>query len=470
MKLSDRFTHSSMLQRLLYTGRITGSSWLRDIHQPRRESKGLLHVANNLVLHLHPASVPAAALRFTYTWGLGGMSAVLILILAVTGILLMFRYDARVDYAYISIQTLETEVIYGSLVRSLHHWSANFLVVATFLHLLRVFFTGSYKQGRALNWTIGVVLFILALAGNFTGYLLPWDQLAYWAITVSTTLMSYIPVVGAGLRTLFLGGPQVGQAALSNFYALHVVVVPTVIFILMSYHFWKVRKNGGISQPIHQEEERPERLATIPHLVSVELAAALVLIALVLLVSMQFPAPLGQIANPVMSPNPAKAAWYFLGLQELLLHMNPSAALILVGLAVVAIVSVPHIDRDEKDIGIYFRSANGRRAALLGSVIALNLTPLMVILDEYWIDLSAWLPGWPAFLTVGVIPLAATLGAFVLLYAGLRVLKLNGNERANHSEALLGVFAFTITALIILTVVGVFFRGPNMALVLPFIF
>jgi hypothetical protein len=183
---------------------------------------------------------------------------------------------------------------------------------------------------------------------------------------------------------------------------------------------------------------------------------------------MQIPAPLGQIANPVTSPNPAKAAWYFLGLQELLLHMQPLAALCLIAVLGIVVFFFPQADKNEKDIGIYFRSPIGRRTAFLGALLALNLTPLMVILDEYWIDLPGWVPNWPATLTVGVIPFAATLGAFGLVYAALRLIEIKNKEKANHSEALLGVFTFAVTGLLILTAVGIFFRGPNMALVLPF--
>lgn len=432
------------------------------------EPARLLQAANNLVLHLHPASIPAPALRFTYTWGLGGIATVLVLMLALSGLLLMFHYDARVDNAYISIQAIESQVPFGSLIRGVHHWSANLLVVVTALHLLRVYFTASYKQGRRANWIIGLVLFFLALVANFTGYLLPWDQLAYWAITVSTSLIAYLPLVGGMIRTAILGGPQVRQVALSNFYALHVVFIPAVLIILMAYHFWKVRKNGGISQPIRPEQEREARVATIPHLVNVEYAAALAVVVVVLLWAMLVPAPLGSIANPVSSPNPAKAAWYFVGLQELLLHMHPLAAMGLVAVMGLALLAAPSIDRDERDIGVYFRSPLGRRSALLGAILGANVTPLLVVLDEYWIDLPGWLPNWPSFLTSGLMPWGLAVIILALVYAFLRVLALRGKQRANHSEALLGVFTFVAASLILLTVIGQFFRGQNMALVLPF--
>jgi quinol-cytochrome oxidoreductase complex cytochrome b subunit len=431
---------------------------------PSRDS----HVRNNLILHLHPSRVPAQALRFTYTWGLGGISVVLVLLLGLTGLLLMFRYDPRVEYAYVSIQQLETEVMFGSFVRAVHHWSANFLVIASFLHLVRVFLTGSFKQGRSVNWIIGLVLFVIVLAGNFTGYLLPWDQLSYWAITVSTSLMAYIPLLGTAVRNFFLGGPQVGQAALSNFYALHVVFMPALLLGFLAYHLWKVRKNGGISQPLLKEDEKPEFKATNPHLVNIELAAGLVVVVVVGLYAMLNPAPLGSIANPMVSPNPAKAAWYFLGLQELLLHMHPLAVMSLLAVAVIALAITPWIDRDFRDIGIYFRSAIGKRAAVFGALLASYLVPLAVILDEFWYDLPGWLPGVHTNITVGVIPFLITISVFVGIYFLLKSGLLFKIEKTNHSEAMLGVFAFMMTGLILLTIVGIYFRGQNMALVLPF--
>ena len=226
-------------------------SWKKRLLYPAKsdDRSRMRAVANNLILHLHPTKVPAPALRWSYTWGLGGISALLALLLAVTGALLMFRYDASVERAYTSIQFLETQVFFGSLVRAIHHWSANLLIITAFLHLLRVFFTGGFKKGRATNWIVGIVLLLLVVAFNFTGYLLPWDQLAFWAITVGTSLLGYVPLVGPTLSNFLLAGPEVGQGALRNFYAIHVAVLPAVLVLLMSYHFWKVRKDGGISQP-----------------------------------------------------------------------------------------------------------------------------------------------------------------------------------------------------------------------------
>jgi quinol-cytochrome oxidoreductase complex cytochrome b subunit len=420
-------------------------------------------VANNAILHLHPTKVPARALRFTYTWGLGGMAMVLATILVLTGVMLMFRYEPSVERAYVSVQALETQVAFGSLVRGVHHWSANMLVVVAFLHLVRVFLTGGHKRKRSTNWLIGVGLLVLVLAFNFTGYLLPWDQLAYWAITVSTSLISYIPFVGPDLSHMLLGGPEVGQVALNNFYALHVAVLPVLLALTMTYHFWRVRKDGGISQPQAGAGEAVERVTTIPHLVRREFAVAAITLTGIILFSMLRSAPLGELANPTHSPNPAKAAWYFAGLQELLLHMETLAAIGLVAIVLLALAVLPRWDRRAEDVGVYFRSKVGRRAALLGAFLAVDLVPVLVVADEYWVDLPAWFPDWPAAVASGLAPLLLTLAGLLAIYLLSRLIL-----RANHSEGLVGLFSFLMVSLVVLTVVGNLFRGPNMALVLPF--
>jgi len=428
-----------------------------------KERNRILATVDNLIFHLHPPRVPADSLRFTYTWGLGGISALLVVIQIITGILLMFHYEATVERAYASIQNLETQVVFGSLFRAIHHWSANLLIITAFLHLVRVFYTGGFKQGRTANWLVGLFLLLLIMAFNFTGYLLPWDQLAYWAVTVSTSLIGYVPLAGPAISQFLLAGSEVGQAALTNFYAMHVAVLPAILVITMSYHFWKVRKSGGISQPVSNRKGRVEKLPTIPHLIRKEFAAATLVLTAIFLWAMVVAAPLEELANPTRSPNPAKAAWYFLGLQELLLHMHTLAAMILVGFVLAGMIILPYWDRQTENIGLYFRSKIGRRAALLGALLAVDLVPILVLVDEFWVDLPGQLPGWPTLVSAGLFPLLLTLAGLVVIYDGLR-----WGLKANRSESLVGLFTFVMFSLVMLTIIGVFFRGPNMALVLPF--
>ena len=175
-------------------------------------------VVDSLVLHLHPTKIPDRTLRWTYTWGLGGLAAVLMTILAFTGVILLNNYTPSAPQAYLDILKLNDNVWFGEFIRNLHHWSANLLIIIAVLHLIRVFVTGAYRPPRELNWLLGVAILLLVLGANFTGYLLPWDQLAYWAITVGTGIISYIPLIGNWLTRLILGGPEVSGNTLLNFY------------------------------------------------------------------------------------------------------------------------------------------------------------------------------------------------------------------------------------------------------------
>lgn len=423
-------------------------------------------VVDNLVLHLHPTKVPVRTLSWTYTWGLGGLSALLLMLLVITGVFLQMNYTPSPSQAYYDILALRANTWYGDLLRNLHHWSANLLVVAVVLHLLRVFFTGGHRSPRATNWIVGVVMLLLLLAANFTGYLLPWDQLAFWAITVGSSILTYIPLIGEFLSRLLLGGPEVGAETLLNFYALHISLIPISIVMLMSLHFWRVRKDGGLTMPRRVNEEgapKVERVTTIPYLVRRELVFAVVWLAIIFAWAMLVPAPLEGIANPEISPNPAKAPWYFLGIQELLLHFHPFVGAILIpGMALAALVTLPLFDLSVESTGIYFRSWRGRALSLFAVGMALLLVPAWILADEFLFDWIAWLPGWPSLVTTGVIPLA------LVLLGLLGLDKFNHKVfHANREERILFVFTFLLVALVILTIVGIFFRGAGMSLVWP---
>ena len=175
---------------------------------PKSDQERRRYLLKNLILHFRPATVPEKTLKFTLTWGLGGMAAVLIFLQLGTGLLLKFVYVPTPLDAYTSILALNNEVIFGQLIRNIHHWSANFLVPIVLLHMLRVFFTGAFHPPRQFSWIIGLGLFGLVLTANFTGYLLPYDQLAYWAVTVSTGMLEYIPAIGHRLQEIIQGGHE----------------------------------------------------------------------------------------------------------------------------------------------------------------------------------------------------------------------------------------------------------------------
>ncbi len=207
-------------------------------------------VFGNLFLHLHPVRVHLNTLRLGYTLGLGLISFYLLVILIISGILLMFYYIPSIDMAYNSMLDLEFAVSFGVVLRNMHRWAAHAMVAFVFFHMCRVFYTASYKSPREFNWVVGVCLLLLTLFLSFTGYLLPWDQLAFWAITVGTNIVTYVPWIGDELRYLMLGGTEVGQMALLRFYVLHIAVLPMVMAALVGVHFWRIRKDGGLSRPL----------------------------------------------------------------------------------------------------------------------------------------------------------------------------------------------------------------------------
>ncbi len=209
-----------------------------------------LAVMNNVFLHLHPVRVKKHAVRYTYTFCLGGVSFFLFLVLTVTGVYLMFFYVPSVTRAYQDILSIENSVAFGTFVRNMHRWGAHLMVLTVFLHMIRVFYHGAYKPPREFNWVIGVVLLFCTLWLSFTGYLLPWDQIAFWAITVGTQMATYAPLLSRESSFILLGGVEVGQGTLIRFYVMHVIAFPLIVAILMVVHFWRIRKDGGISGPV----------------------------------------------------------------------------------------------------------------------------------------------------------------------------------------------------------------------------
>ena len=430
--------------------------------QPQRR----FNLLGTLALHFRPRRVPERCLRYTLTWGLGGMAAVLVTLQLFTGILLKFAYGPVPTQAYESLVRLQEGFLFGQWVRNIHFWSANLLVVVVGLHGLRVFFTGGFHPPRRLNWVVGLGLFILVLASNLTGYLLPWDQLAYWATTICVGMLEYIPLAGSRLQQLVLGGPQIGPATLRNFFALHTAVVPILLVMLMAFHFWRVRKAGGLvipRSPAEAPDDQPTMVPTQPDLLLREAAVALATVAGVLALSLLLDAPMGQPANPGLSPNPTKAPWYFAGIQELLMHFHPSFALLIAAALMAGAFYLPYLDYRETPAGVWFASANGRRTALVAALAAAVATPLAVVLDEYAVDFSAMMPGWPPAFSLGVVPTALC----VAVVAGVYVL-MKRKFQASRLESVQAVFVFLAVGWVISTVTCVLFRGQGMKLRWPF--
>ncbi|HUV97131.1 MAG TPA: cytochrome b N-terminal domain-containing protein [Acidobacteriaceae bacterium] len=348
----------------------------------------------NVWLHIHPAKVKKESLRFRFTFYLGFITFFLFLILVTTGIALMFYYRPYPPQAYQDMKDLQFVVFMGPFLRAMHRWAAHAMVVCVFLHMCRVFYTASYKKPRQFNWVVGVLLLLITLGLSFTGYLLPWDQLAYWAITVGTNIGSYAPIIGGQVREILLGGHTVGEAALIRFYVLHVAILPSLMILLTIVHFWRIRKDGGLSRPLWKlKPKAPEALVTIgapaqsaplntvaaspdktyglmevvtgkpifetitpeeeedavfsyPYAFFREAIALMVTVTSIMAISLFFHAPLEELANPAKTPNPAKAPWYFLGLQELVSHSALLGGVVAPALMVLALLAIPYFDRN----------------------------------------------------------------------------------------------------------------------------
>jgi quinol-cytochrome oxidoreductase complex cytochrome b subunit len=410
---------------------------------------------SNLILHLHPVSIPSEALKFNRTFGLGGIAAFLMVIQVITGIMLRFYYVPFPGEAYKSVQSIMHEVSFGALIRNMHYWTATFLIVVVILHLFRTFYTEAFHGSRHNNWLIGIGLLILVVFSNFTGYLLPWDQLAYWAISVSTSMIGYFPILGESLAESIKGGKEINASALINFYTLHTGVFPATIVVLMTYHFWKVRKAGGVVVPA---DIPLKYVPSIPNLVSREFVVALVTLALIIFFSIFFNAPLKEIANPAFSPNPAKAPWYFMGIQELVLHFHPLLAVYIIPIILlIGLVWIPYFRFNENFSGKWFSTAKGKKLAVNAAIIALIFVPVLVIIDEYWNPFSEL----HVLIGNGLIPFF-----IISMLIGIYYYVLKFKIEVNKNETVMAIFTLLAVSMIILTLIGIFFRGEGMRLML----
>jgi quinol-cytochrome oxidoreductase complex cytochrome b subunit len=386
-------------------------------------------VVSNFLLHWFPAKVYKPSMDWSYSFWLGTMSAALLLLLVLSGAPLLFLYVPSVERAYASIKDIEYVVTFGSWIRSVHRFSAHLMVAVVFLHLVRVFLTGAYKNGigqgqeRQTNWVIGVGMLFLTLLLSFTGYLLPWDQLAFWAVTVGTNIASSIPLVGPAVRELLLGGRAIDQPTLIRFYVLHVLVLPGALGLLFAYHMWRVRKDGGLARadraalldrpaataPVKSKTytllgvvrgtaptvrastlEAPElTVNAVPDLTRRAAIVVLATIAVLSLIAVFLRSPLEEPANALVTPNPAKAPWYFLWLQEVVtdttIHLGSITingafigGVLLPGLLIGLLTAWPWLDRSPREAaGVWFpasrRAQNAVFLAIAAVVILLTL-------------------------------------------------------------------------------------------------
>jgi quinol-cytochrome oxidoreductase complex cytochrome b subunit len=387
-------------------------------------------IVSNFALHWFPAKVFKPSLDWSYSYWLGTVSAALFLLLVVSGLPLLFLYVPSVERAYASVKDIEWVVTFGSWIRSVHRLSAHLMVAAVFLHLVRVFLTGAYKNGagrgqrREWNWVIGVAMLLLTLFLSFTGYLLPWDQLAYWAVTVGTNIAASIPWIGPQVRELMIGGRNIDQPTLIRFYALHVIFLPAALGALFAYHMWRVRKDGGLAradrvaslrekaadEPVRTKtytllgvargiaptirtaslEARDLTVNAVPDLVRRAAVAVLGTFAVISVLASLVRSPLEEAANPLVTPNPAKAPWYFLWLQEIVTDTTFTVAgftvngaflggVILPGLLVGLLVAWPWLDRSTADAAGSWFHASRRTQNLVFLLIVLVVVALTIV-------------------------------------------------------------------------------------------
>jgi quinol-cytochrome oxidoreductase complex cytochrome b subunit len=417
--------------------------------KPRSDRESGDAIVSNFILHWFPAKTAKSSMRWSYSFWLGTASAALFLLLILSGLPLMFLYIPSVERAYASIKDVEYVVTFGSWIRSVHRLSAHLMVVTVFLHLARVFLTGAYKNGagrgqrREWNWVLGVAMLLVTLFLSFTGYLLPWDQLAFWAVTVGTNIAASIPWVGASIRELLIGGRAIEQPALIRFYALHVFVLPALLGVLFVYHMWRIRRDGGLASADHeallaeQVEVQPTPTktytllgvarGTAPTIRAITLEAphrtvnatpdlarraAIVTIgsiALISLLSVLIRSPLEAAANPLITPNPAKAPWYFLWLQEIVtdttIHLGSFTVngaflggVILPGILIVVLAAWPWLDRSSAASAGVWLPQERRLQNVVFVLVLLVIVALTIIgtfmRAPYWEFFWPW-EAWP---------------------------------------------------------------------------
>jgi quinol-cytochrome oxidoreductase complex cytochrome b subunit len=417
--------------------------------RPKSDRESGDAVTSNFLLHWFPAKTSKASMAWSYSFWLGTVTAALFLVTILSGLPLLLLYVPSVERAYQSVKDIEYVITFGRWLRAVHRVSAHGMVIFVVLHLARVFFTGAYKNGvgrnqqRQWNWAIGVVMLLVTLFLSFTGYLLPWDQLAFWAVTVGTNIASAVPLVGPQMRELLIGGRTIEQATLIRFYVLHIVFLPAGLGVLFAYHMWRVRKDGGLAK-IDQEElaevSRPVSPAptktytllgvargtspavpakalraadttvnAVPDLARRAMIVTLGTIAFISILAVFIGSPLEEPANALVTPNPAKAPWYFLWLQEVVtdttLHLGYFTingafigGVILPGLLVGLMAVWPWLDSSPAAAtGIWFprarRTQNLVFILLFAAVLVLTYVG-MELRGPYWQFYWPW-QAWP---------------------------------------------------------------------------
>lgn len=417
---------------------------------------------SQFLLHLHPKKVPAETLRFSLSFGLGGISLTLCLLLAGSGLMQLMSYEPTVQGAHDSVAQMYGAASLAGWLRNVHYWASNLLVVSVGLHLLRVLCTDAFSGIRKLNWIIGTLLLLLVLLICFTGYLLPWSQLSYWAVSIFINMAGYIPWAGKTVSGLFAGG-EVGQGTLSTFFVLHTGWLPLALIMLLGLHVWLIRKAGGLVLKI--PEQKGPLVPVKPALLVREACVGIAAVALVFMLAALFDAPVGEPAMMGVSPNPVKAAWYFMGLQEMLIHFHPVfAVFVFPALGLLAFFSLPFWQRRLEVPATWFGGAQGRRLAVTAASTGAAAAVALVVFDALFArSQAAGNLQQLSLLSRGWLPLAMAAFGLPTVY-----LFLTRQRQYPKGEVILAAWLALFAGMATLTITGIWFRGPGMQLTLPF--
>lgn len=483
-------------------------------------------IFSNLFLHIHPVRTHRWTLRKSFTFGLGIASVALFMILVTTGLFLMVYYKPSATEAYDSLKDIHYVVPGGRLMRNVHRWSAHLMVACVFGHMARVVLTASYRKPREINWLIGLGLLLLTFGLAFTGYCLPWDQLGYWATTIGANIagspsellqaldLEGAPDIGDLQRRIILGSRLVGSEVIIRFNFLHCVLLPVFTSLLLGIHFWRIRKDGGMSRP---DDIRPEELEGTPcedgaeaafpeektyglmclvegkseavgkapehtvsswqHLFTREMAIAMLAMLIVVAIGILVDAPLAERANPLVPENPAKAPWYFLGLQECVSYSAFTGGMLLPAVIVLVMAFYPFVDRKNNDTGRLLGGPGEKGtfwfSVILSTVVVIGMLAFTVYLSrlsQQSIALAAktgdkgllrgnWLRyWWPNLGQIWIILCnpGSVLFAFFSLYA---LVVLIAKKSVRHG--VIASFTCFLVSFIIMTYFATIHRGPN---------
>ncbi len=463
-------------------------------------------VFNNSVLHIHSARVHPHSLRLTTTWGLGVSLVSQFIILTVTGVLLMIYYMPSVDLAYDSMKDLHYVVPTGRLIRNIHRWASHMMVIFVILHMIRVFYTSAYKKPREFNWLVGMGLFVLTLALAFTGYILPWDQLAYWALTIAANIaaspnelahamnLPEIFYLGDTIKELMLGSAEAGQDSLIRFYTLHVIFLPILAAIAIAVHIWRIRKDGGLARPggtpttagkgtasmspsPQEAQQSPQKsyglmcvvrdrspytgqdpdetVPSWPYLLRAELLVFMLTMLVCVALGFFFDAPLREAANPAVPENPAKAPWYFLGLQEMISYSAFIGGFLIPAVAVLGLGMISLLDREPEPSGLWFSGSRGKRVALWAAIFGTVTSVLAVAVPVNFGWIREWFDNPPQLIIIILNPGSLLTVAYIVW--SFIVMRSTRSTRMG----VIALFTCFIAGFVILTYVGTFLRGPN---------